>query len=335
MSEQESEQEKAIKDAAQALGRGRLVAFPTETVYGLGADASNEDALKKLYDVKGRPSSHPVIVHLAHAEEAEKWCTNISEAAIVLGQIFWPGPLTLVLRKKKHVLDLVTGGQDTVAIRVPSHPIAQALLQEFGGGIAAPSANRFGRLSPTTAEDVRSEFGDEVAVVLDGGACEIGIESTIVDVSGDRPRILRPGMIQAETLAVVLEELGFVPEGDSGTVPRVPGSTASHYAPNTPVKLVSSADFSAFLEELEHQGTDTAVLAFRAPPVLHRHWITAARFPAHYAHNLYRNLRKLDAVGADLLLVEEPPLDGEWVGIWDRLLRASGSKQAEEECDGS
>ena len=328
-----TEETMAIKEAARALSRGHLVAFPTETVYGLGADATNPEALQRLFDAKGRPVKHPVIVHLAESEDIEKWCADLPDAAIVLANVFWPGPLTLVLNKGRHVLDLVTGGQDTVAVRVPSHPVAQALLREFGGGVAAPSANKFGKLSPTCANDVRAEFGDEVSIVLDAGNSEIGIESTIVDLSRGKPRILRPGMIQSESIFVALSHLEL--EADAQEKPRVPGSTPVHYAPHTPLNLVSSDRLSDELERLEKEGTDTAVLSFRAAPVLHRNWITATRFAPHYAHTLYRHMRKLDAVGAGVLLVEEPPQGGEWEGIWDRLRRAAGISLETEDCDGS
>lgn len=330
-----TEENTALKEACQALSRGQLVAFPTETVYGLGADASNADALKKLFQTKGRPSTHPVIVHLSDGEDAKKWCAEFPESAVILSKVFWPGPLTLVLKKARHVLDLVTGGQDTVALRVPSHPLAQSLLQEFGSGIAAPSANKFGRLSPTSAEDVRNEFGDEIAMVLDGGQCEVGIESTIVDLTGEEPRILRPGMIQAESIFVALSGLELPAQRTNAAKPRVPGDLPSHYAPNTPLQLVSSDNLLAQVESMEREGRDTAVLSFRNAPVLHRHWISASRYPSHYAHMLYRYLRKLDLLGAELIIVEEPPEGAEWEGVRDRLQRAAGSSSNEEECDGS
>jgi L-threonylcarbamoyladenylate synthase len=331
----ETEDTNAVKEAARVLARGQLVAFPTETVYGLGADAANPEALKLLFAAKGRPDRHPVIVHLADSEDLEKWCAEVPEAALILANVFWPGPLTLVLKKGRHVLDLVTGGQETVAVRVPGHPVAQELLREFGSGIAAPSANKFGRLSPTSAEDVKAEFGDEVPVVLDAGPSEIGIESTIVDLSAGKPRILRPGMIQKESIFVALSHLGLSPSTEDEKKPRVPGSTRTHYAPATTLRLVNPERFADMLLDLEKEGVDAAVLSFKAAPVLHRNWITASRFPSHYGHNLYRNLRKLDSVGADLLIVEEPPSGGEWEAIWDRLRRACGSSEDMEECDGS
>lgn len=326
-----------VKEAAQLLASGKLVAFPTETVYGLGADASNPAALEALFKAKGRPTKHPVIVHLAEHEQVTQWCREIPEAAVVLGKMFWPGPLTLVLKKADHVHDLVTGGQDTVAIRIPSHPLAQELLKEFGKGVAAPSANKFGRISPTSADDVKGDFGDEVAMVLDGGACQVGIESTIVDVSGDTPRILRPGMIQVESLYVALYEIGLkVPDSNMDGSPRVPGSLPAHYSPSTPLQVLPGEGFVKAVEQFEREGKEVAALSFQNAPVLQKRWIHASRFPAHYAHTLYKNLRKLDAYNSDLILVEAPPQESDWEGINDRLRRAAGNgNSAAEACDGS
>lgn len=333
--------ENAVREAAQTLSRGGLVAFPTETVYGLGADASNPEAVKKLFQAKGRPSNHPLIVHVAKLEDAKKWSAEFPETARVLAEMFWPGPLTLILKKARHVPEEVTGGQKTIAIRVPSHPTALALLTEFGGGIAAPSANKFGHLSPTCADDVRAEFGDlDGLLILDGGQCEIGIESTIIDLTGEKPRILRPGMIQSESISVALAQSAQASpmtensNEDNEDAPRVPGSLPSHYAPNTSLRLVESEEFASVIDELERQGQDTAVLSFKPPPLLQRNWIIAKPFASHYAHTLYRNLRKLDAVGADLIIVEEPPPGPEWEAIKDRLRRAQGKRQGDE-CDGS
>ncbi len=328
------DENEAVKKAAQALAAGRLVAFPTETVYGLGADASNAAALSALFKLKGRPTSHPLIVHVASFEDVAKWATEVPEAAEILAQLFWPGPLTMVLKRAPSVLDLITGGQETVAIRVPSHPLALELINEFGGGIAAPSANRYGRLSPTSAEDVRNEFAGELEIVLDGGACQVGIESTIVDLSNGAPKILRPGMVKAESIYAALSELDFGAQPGDDSSPRVPGSTLSHYAPKTPVRVISEDKFEAEVEELERVGVDTAILSFKLPPMLHRKWITAKLFPDHYAHTLYRNLRKLDLLGAELIVVEEPPDDPDWDGIRDRLRRAAGPAGVDKAIEG-
>src|SRR5271156_2334336 len=221
-----------IETAVQALRDGELVAFPTETVYGLGANAQNPAAVRKIFEAKGRPTSHPVIVHLDSPRFLHRWVREVPETATKLAERFWPGPLTMVMPRAANVHDIVTGGQDTVAIRVPSHPMAQQLLTAFGGGIAAPSANRYGHLSPTRAEHVRDELGDTVKIILDGGECQIGLESTIVALEGTSVRLLRPGAVTAGQMRAVVGELLIGAELQS---PRVPGSTASHYSPKTPM----------------------------------------------------------------------------------------------------
>jgi L-threonylcarbamoyladenylate synthase len=224
-----------IEAAVQALRDGDLVAFPTETVYGLGANAQNPAAVRKIFEVKGRPLNHPVIVHLDSPKFLHRWVSEVPPAATRLAERFWPGPLTLVMPRAANVHDIVTGGQDTVAVRVPSHPMAQQLLTAFGGGIAAPSANRFGRLSPTRAEHVRDELSDAVRVVLDGGESHIGLESTIVSCQGDQVRLLRPGAVTASQLREIAPELIIGADAQSS---RVPGSLPGHYAPTTPMSIV-------------------------------------------------------------------------------------------------
>ncbi|MDE2251986.1 MAG: threonylcarbamoyl-AMP synthase, partial [Gammaproteobacteria bacterium] len=221
-----------ITAAVQALRDGGVVAFPTETVYGLGASAQQAAALRRIFALKGRPSSHPLIVHLDDARFMQRWAREVPPAAAALAARFWPGPLTLVLPRAENVLDLVTGGQDTVAIRVPSHPLALQLLSAFGGGIAAPSANRYGHVSPTRAEHVREEFGAAVRVVLDGGECKLGLESTIVACLRGEVRLLRPGYVSLTQLRQVVGEVASGPDAEA---PRVPGSTTAHYAPRTPL----------------------------------------------------------------------------------------------------
>jgi len=316
-----------IARATAILRAGGVVAFPTETVYGLGADASNPAAVGKIYALKGRPSSHPVIVHLASAAALGDWALDVPERARRLVAQFWPGPLTLVLRRGPRVPDAVTGGQDTVAVRVPAHPVAQALLQAFGGGIAAPSANRFGRVSTTTAAHVRAEFGDEVACVLDGGECEVGIESTIVDVSGPRPTLLRPGGVP---LAALEDALGEVLLAPGAAAPRAPGTLAAHYAPGTPLMLVEADVAPELVRSLARQGKKLAVLSFSAlqPLLPELKWLAASAAAAEYAHALYANLRELDAAGADVIIVERPPQRPEWLAVLDRLTRAAAGAQA-------
>ena len=314
-----------IARAVTTLRAGGLIAFPTETVYGLGADAGNAEAVKKVFAAKGRPHDHPLIVHIASAAQLADWARDVPFAAQTLAKKFWPGPLTLILNRVQSVSDLVTGGQDTVALRVPSHPLAQALLQAFGGGMVGPSANRFGRVSATTAEHVRQEFGDAVDCVLDGGPCDVGIESTIIDLSGAQPTLLRPGSI---TAAQIESELGLMLAAPDAQSPRAPGTLARHYAPRTPVMLVNN-HASGLIDELARsfarQGKRVAVLArtARQPMIDGLVWIAAPEAPSGYAHDLYANLRQLDAAGCAVILVEALPPAIEWAAVRDRLGRAT------------
>ncbi len=322
--------EQDIANAVAVLKGGGLVAFPTETVYGLGADASNPDAVAKIYAAKGRPADHPVIVHVADAVQLPLWARAVPQAAHDLAKAFWPGPLTMILKRGAAVLDVVTGGQDTVALRVPSHPVALALLRRFGGGVAAPSANRYGRVSATTAEHVRQEFGATIDCVLDGGACEVGIESTIVDLSRDAPALLRPGRITAERIESVLHRALVAPDA---AAPRAPGTLAKHYAPVTPVMLMEPDLLIELAASLTRQGKRVAVLARSAlqPVLAGLTWIAAPTDALEYGHDLYANLRTLDEAGCDALLVEEPPLAAEWIAVRDRLVRAAAGAADDEE----
>lgn len=313
--------DEAIREASAALRTGLLVALPTETVYGLGADARNDAALKRLYEAKGRPTQHPVIVHLANADQIDEWAVDVPEAARRLAAQLWPGPLTMILRKAGFVSLSVTGGQDTVGLRIPSHPVARKLLLEFGGGVAAPSANKFGRISPTTADDVAHDFEEEVEIVLDGGTCEVGIESTIVDLTGDQLRILRPGMILPEQIEAIAGKVQRAPAPGSTT--RAPGMLKSHYAPRTPTELVTSEKFSARLRELQSSGRKVCALTFQAQVGECAGLVVASVDPRRYAHELYGSLRKLDRLGADVILVESVPEDDAWSGVADRLKRAA------------
>jgi L-threonylcarbamoyladenylate synthase len=305
-----------VARAVQVLRRGGLVAFPTETVYGLGADAANAAAVANVYRVKGRPSDHPLIVHIGDAALLGRWARDVPRSARALAERFWPGPLTLVLKRSASVHDRVTGGQDTVGLRVPAHALALELLRAFGGGIAAPSANRFGRISPTTAEHVRSDLGDEVDLVLDGGPCDVGIESTIVDLSRANPVLLRPGRITAAELA---EVLGAAPQPRDAQAPRASGMLEIHYAPRRPMRLVDRIG----LESAAAHGS--AVLAFEEPPAdtAAALWLRAPEDAARYAHDLYANLRRLDEAASALILVERPPTDPGWEAVLDRLERAA------------
>jgi L-threonylcarbamoyladenylate synthase len=308
-----------IEEAVEALRAGELVVFPTETVYGLGANASDPAAVRKIFEVKGRPADHPVIVHLDNPRYLHRWVSAMPPVAEKLAAKFWPGPLTLILPKADNVNDLVTGGQDSIGIRVPSHPMAQQLLTAFGGGIAAPSANRFGRLSPTKPEHVRDELGSSVSVVLDGGDSPIGLESTIVSCLGNQALLLRPGFITRSQLAQVVDL------GTGGFVPRTPGDRLLHYAPSTPLAIVSSDDLERYAGEFVARQEKVAVLAMRPPLHTQRHmtWINAGKKPEAYAHNLYNNLRTLDSAGCARILVQELPEDERWAAILDRLQRAS------------
>ena len=240
-----------IETAVQALRDGELVAFPTETVYGLGANAQNPVAVRRIFELKGRPPNHPVIVHLDSPRYLHRWVREVPEGAARLAEAFWPGPLTMVMRRAANVHDVITGGQDTIAIRVPAHPMAQQLLTAFGGGIAAPSANRYGRLSPTRAEHVREEFGESLRVILDGGECQLGLESTIVAFEDDNVRLLRPGSVTAAQIKGVMGELLV---GAAGASPRVPGSPPTHYAPRTPLTVVPAGEIDAQAEDASAGG---------------------------------------------------------------------------------
>jgi len=324
----------AIAQAAGILRRGGLVAFPTETVYGLGADARNPEAVARVFRAKGRPADHPLIVHLADSGEIAQWAREVPAVAWQLAERFWPGPLTLILKRSPDVPAAVTGGQDTVGLRVPNHPVALALLRAFGGGIAAPSANRFGRVSPTSAAHVIAEFGDAVEWVIDGGSCRVGLESTILDLSGEQPRMLRPGAVTSEALAAIL---GAPPAMRSIGSPRAPGCLPSHYAPDTPLRLVETGSIEPTVRALVASGHTVAVLS-RQPPASadstsRCRW---ARMPANadeYGHVLYARLREIDAWGCRCIVVESPPATSAWNAARDRLWRAAGA--APEPTDGT
>ncbi len=311
-----------IKRAVELLRAGELVAFPTETVYGLGADARNPQAVAKIFAAKGRPADHPLIVHIPDAAHLDHWARDIPEAARVLAKAFWPGPLTLILKRQPDVPDEVTGGQDTVGLRVPNHPLALELLRAFGDGIAAPSANRFGRISPTTAAHVREDLGTAVSLILDGGPCAVGIESAIVDMSGPRNIILRPGMLSAVEIGHVL---GRVPDvaGDQLT-PRAPGTLEAHYAPRTLLLVMPNDSLPIVLRNAIVAKEHVAVLATFPAPFTHPliDWQVAPADPAGFAHDLYANLRKLDSIGCARIFVEQP-VGQSWQAIADRLKRAA------------
>lgn len=315
-----------VARAAQALAAGELVAFPTETVYGLGANARDAAAVGRLFAAKGRPAEHPVIVHLADAAALPRWARMVPAGAQALARAFWPGPLTLILPRADGVLDGLTGGQSSVGLRVPAQPVAHALLVQVAAlgcdGIAAPSANRFGRISATTAGHVAEEFGDAIALILDGGPSSHGIESTIVDFSTGEPVVLRPGSITSEALARVL---GASPRSGRDSATRAPGMLATHYAPQTPAKLMARTELLAALAGLGGSNSHISVLAHSVgqPPEFEGAWFDAPGESARYAQQLYANLRALDAREADEIWIEAPPDGPDWVAIGDRLRRAT------------
>ena len=328
--------------AIEILAQQGLVAFPTETVYGLGADAESALAVERIYQAKGRPSNHPVIVHVTPEADLLYWAASVPPEAQLLIDAFWPGPLTLILKRAAHISSVVSGGQDSIGLRCPSHPVAQALLRGFAttrasgqGGVAAPSANKFGQVSPTTAAHVRSEFAELVAQgmpVLEGGASDVGIESTIVDLSrleqGVGPVLLRPGHITAAQLAEVLNQEVAAPDAQA---PRVSGALKSHYAPHTPLRLVQAFELQSVVAAQTSKlapGERVAVVAPVSQGITPESneqlaWIGLPNDPAAYSRVLYATLRSLDQQGYSQLLWQQPPTGLEWAGVQDRLSRAA------------
>lgn len=318
-----------LDEAVRLLEAGQLVAFPTETVYGLGADAENPEAVARIFAAKGRPSNHPVIVHVVDGGDVSYWADSVPEAAQKLIDAFWPGPLTLILKRAAHIPAAVAGGQDSLGLRCPSHPVAQALLSRFRrgrGGIAAPSANKFGQVSPTTAQHVRDEFGDAV-YVLEGDGVDVGIESTIVDLSrldqGVGPVLLRPGAITPTMMEAVL---GTAPLPPDAAAPRASGTLRAHYAPRTALVLADASALPAYLAALPADGR-LAFVGREAPSGLDARcaFVAAPATPEAYARELYRLLRRLDKEGFGRLVFEPVPAGHEWDGVRDRLGRAAAA----------
>ena len=312
--------------AVRRLEAGDLVGLPTETVYGLAADADNPQAVAKIYAAKGRPADHPVIVHVHRQADLGHWAAAVPDTARQLAAAFWPGPLTMILPRKPGVAEACAGGQDSIGLRCPSHPVAQAVLALFKGGqggLAAPSANRFGRISPTTAAHVRAELGPEL-LVLDGGACAVGIESTIVDCTAQPPRILRPGQLLADELAEVLGVSADVLLRPAEGAPRVAGALPAHYAPRTALALRTREAIHAELQQPDAVARRIGVLARHAPgPEPHAAWTQLPDNPAAYAQQLYAALRALDQAGLDQIWVEALPSAPAWLALRDRLSRAA------------
>lgn len=293
----------SVDAALSILRSGGLVAIPTETVYGLAAHADHDAAIRRIFVVKGRPADHPLIVHIADAEQLPDWCSTVPDTARALADVCWPGPLTLLVPKADRVLDVVTGGRPTVGVRVPAHPLTTELLRRFGGGLAAPSANRFGRVSPTTAAHVRADLGDEVDLVLDGGPCPIGVESTIVDCTVDPPQVLRPGGIATEEIERILGGHLGVPAGPS----RASGMLASHYAPRCAVLLVDDAAHAYSVARM-HPGS--VIIGVDLSLV-------------EYAQGLYASLRNADGAGATAVIAVLPTATGLGHAVRDRLFKAA------------
>lgn len=320
----------AIEHAAADLRRGAVIAFPTETVYGLGADASNAHAVRRVFMIKGRPADHPLILHIAAADQLSRWAAEVPPVAFALAERFWPGPLTLILPRAAHVPDEVTGGQDTVAVRVPAHPVALALLHAFGGALAAPSANPYGKTSPTCAGHVAAQLGARIDGLIDGGACDVGIESTILDLTGPTARILRQGMITAPMLADVL---GYLPPLAQAVAVRVPGTHHSHYAPNAAVALVDAPFLPEAVQQWLRARGNAHVLCWSDAATTFP-GATVSRLPATaagYAAQLYASLHRADREGAAAILVERPPSAPEWDAVHDRLRRASANTRCSPE----
>ena len=324
----------SITAAAQALQRGELLGLPTETVYGLAADAGNDAAVAKIFEAKGRPANHPLIVHVASAQGVQRFASHVPDFAQKLIDAFWPGPLTLILPRRPEVAAVAAGGQNSVGLRCPSHPTAHAVLQsaETLGvfGVAAPSANLFGRVSPTTAAHVAGEFGEGLLIV-DGGACDVGIESTIVDCTRGAPVLLRPGVLTPQQLRAVCGVDVVVPMAVDADAPRASGTLASHYAPSAQVLLLDASQMQAALNQLAANGPESTRVALWSRGPLQIHPALAARVvscampkdPAACAHDLFAQLRDFDQQGVTQIWVERPPLAPEWDGVLDRLTRAA------------
>lgn len=318
--------EAAIARAAEILRAGGLVAFPTETVYGLGADATNAEAVRKIFAAKGRPSTNPLIVHVADIEGAKRYADSWSDVAQTMAAAWWPGPLTIVVRKKPSIVDEATAGLATVGLRVPDHPLALALLRAVDLPIAAPSANRSNHVSPTTAEHVREEFGDRIEMILDGGACAVGIESTVLDLSGDEPAILRPGGVSQRQIEFILgpvRMMSGVRTATAGEAASSPGQLPVHYAPRTPAVSFETSQRGLIYPETE--GLPNGIVVLSPLEVFKKYGriIAMPNNPLEYARHLYAVLRELDGMGLRTIYIEMPPDQPRWLAIRDRLRRAT------------
>ncbi|MDB5305742.1 MAG: Sua5/YciO/YrdC/YwlC family protein [Phycisphaerales bacterium] len=319
-----------IDRAVEILRNGGLVAFPTETVYGLGADATSLTAVRRIFVAKGRPSTNPLIVHVADEETARRFAADWPRQASVLARTFWPGPLTLVVRKAAGIATEVSAGRATVGLRAPDHPVALEMLRAFGGAVAAPSANRSTRVSPTTAQHVRDELGPAVDLILDGGPCRVGIESTVLDLSGNAPTILRPGAVTRHEIESVIGRVELFQGSTDATNPASsPGQHAIHYAPRAPAYRFSRDELDPRLRWLASAGGApiSAVLVGEIPDSLTQIpfalLIEAPKVPEEFARQLYAALRRLDSPDVHAILVEMPPDKPEWAAVRDRITRAT------------
>ena len=314
----------AIAQAAQALRAGELVGIPTETVYGLAADADNEAAVAQIFAAKGRPTDHPLIVHLASSAQVARYAAQVPDFAQRLIDAFWPGPLTLILPRRPGVAAAAAGGQDSIGLRCPSHPVAQALLRACGLGLAAPSANRFGRVSPTTAAHVQAELGSAL-LVLDGGPCPVGIESTLVDCTRGAPVVLRPGQITREQLQAACGRSVGQPGEPDAAAPRASGTLESHYAPQARVRLMQADELAQRMQALGTLANNLALWSRQPPPQLGAGVLWRAQPPRAQdaARELFATLRELDLHGVQQIWVELPPETPDWEGVRDRLKRAA------------
>lgn len=315
----------ALSLAVESLRSGRLVAFPTETVYGLGADATNPAAVVKIFAAKGRPATNPLIVHVADLETAKRYAAEWTDAAQTLAAVWWPGPLTIVVPKTSEIADAVSAGRPTVALRVPDHPLALQLLREFGGPIAAPSANRSNHISPTTAQHVRNELGDVVDLVLDGGPCGVGIESTVIDLTGDRPVLLRPGGVPRTQIESIIGPVDVFKGSVNPAQPATsPGQHAKHYAPRTSAVRFQTGE-RQFIQPNAPDGTPNGIVSVGTMDQIRKRGpiVEMPRSPEIYARHLYEILRELDGMGLREIFIEMPPERAEWEAVRDRIARAT------------
>lgn len=316
---------KQIEEAADILRAGGIVAFPTETVYGLGAVATHSKAIRRVYEAKQRPYNHPVIVHVSQIDQVTEWASHIDERGRALIAYFWPGPLTLILRRARGVLDAITGGQDTVAIRMPAHPIALSLIERVGEALIAPSANQFGHLSPTHPDHVCQGLGGRVDFVIDGGYCQIGIESTILDLSSKDARVLRLGAIMPSQIEQVL---GMPLSNTQRLQPRVPGDLLQHYSPRTLFLTVDPDKLMGKIKQYQLEGKKMVVLSRKINSIQTQGvvWLQMPLQPADYMQMLYHFLFLADQQGADVILAEQLPGGEAWISLQDRMTRAVHTK---------